>query len=287
MGVLASPAKRDLARCQTAFLLLGAGLVHCVGPNRLYVEIARRLAARGAPVLRFDSAGIGDSTMTRPAAEPDIARLEEVGLALEELRRHHGASRFALIGLCSGAVTAFQAAVRDERVVAVAIANMDVGRFDSLSDARLTRRQVARYYARFALFQRASWVRLLTGRSNYANILRSTAQWLLSRDEEPSVSEFGVDQLLADLQILARRAVELLVVTSELDQSVDYVEALRGVIPAEVLDASGLRLQMVPGADHTFTLKQHQRKLLEPLDSWSARVLTDTGRTACRFSGSC
>ena len=42
-------------------VLLNAGIIHRIGPNRLYVQLARRLASRGHAVLRFDLAGIGDS----------------------------------------------------------------------------------------------------------------------------------------------------------------------------------------------------------------------------------
>jgi len=43
-------------------VLVNSGVVHRAGPNRLYVNIARQLAAVGYPVLRFDLSGIGDSS---------------------------------------------------------------------------------------------------------------------------------------------------------------------------------------------------------------------------------
>ena len=42
-------------------VLLNAGIVHRVGPNRMHVLLARALAAAGIPSLRFDMSGIGDS----------------------------------------------------------------------------------------------------------------------------------------------------------------------------------------------------------------------------------
>ena len=44
-----------------AVLWLSAGFLHRVGPNRLYVTMARRLAALGFTSVRFDFSGIGDS----------------------------------------------------------------------------------------------------------------------------------------------------------------------------------------------------------------------------------
>jgi hypothetical protein len=43
------------------FVLLNAGAVHRQGPFRLYVHLARRLAALGFSCVRFDQPGIGDS----------------------------------------------------------------------------------------------------------------------------------------------------------------------------------------------------------------------------------
>ncbi|NNF65268.1 MAG: alpha/beta hydrolase, partial [Acidimicrobiia bacterium] len=44
-------------------VLLNAGLLHRVGPNRLHVAVARRLAAKGYSSFRFDMAGVGDSEL--------------------------------------------------------------------------------------------------------------------------------------------------------------------------------------------------------------------------------
>ena len=52
---------RPRPRFATALILLNAGLVHRMGPFRLYVQMARRLAAEGYAVLRFDQSGLGDS----------------------------------------------------------------------------------------------------------------------------------------------------------------------------------------------------------------------------------
>ncbi|MEQ9321172.1 MAG: hypothetical protein RIF41_18560, partial [Polyangiaceae bacterium] len=45
-------------------LILNAGLLHRVGPCRMGVDLARRSARLGAPTLRFDSSGLGDSAPT-------------------------------------------------------------------------------------------------------------------------------------------------------------------------------------------------------------------------------
>ena len=46
---------------KTGAVLLNAGLIHHIGPNRIYVKLARQIAALGIVALRFDLSGIGDS----------------------------------------------------------------------------------------------------------------------------------------------------------------------------------------------------------------------------------
>jgi pimeloyl-ACP methyl ester carboxylesterase len=120
-GVLAEPMQTP--REDLCLICLPAWAERCSGPSRLWVEIARRQAARGLPVLRMDLESIGDSDGSRDRMripnnwDPDrIVQVRRVMDALQE--RGHG-SRFLLIGLCSGAYWAQQTAVADPRVVGV------------------------------------------------------------------------------------------------------------------------------------------------------------------------
>jgi hypothetical protein len=56
-GILSEPGRG----ARTAVIFLNADANHRVGPNRLYVSLARDLAARGYPAFRFDVGGLGDS----------------------------------------------------------------------------------------------------------------------------------------------------------------------------------------------------------------------------------
>ncbi len=59
VGVITQPG--DGPAPDFAFVLLNAGVIHHVGPNRINVKLARRLADSGFTVMRFDLSGIGDS----------------------------------------------------------------------------------------------------------------------------------------------------------------------------------------------------------------------------------
>jgi hypothetical protein len=92
-------------------VLLNAGAVHRQGPFRLYVHLARRLAALGFSSLRFDQPGIGDSLQ---AAERPLREI--VGEVLDQLQAHTGCERFVIGGICSAADAGWQQALSDPRI---------------------------------------------------------------------------------------------------------------------------------------------------------------------------
>jgi pimeloyl-ACP methyl ester carboxylesterase len=102
-------------------LLFNAGVVPRIGPNRLNVRIARSLAARGIPSLRFDLSGRGDSAPARGMESYEQQAVVDIRAAMDVLHERTGVSRFALMGLCSGAENAFHAALADERVIGVSL----------------------------------------------------------------------------------------------------------------------------------------------------------------------
>ncbi len=104
-----------------AALLFNAGVVPRIGPNRLNVRIARALAARGIPAMRFDLSGRGDSAPARGMESYEQQAVADIRAAMNLLTERTGASRFALMGICSGAENAFHAALADERVVGVTL----------------------------------------------------------------------------------------------------------------------------------------------------------------------
>lgn len=125
-AVLVTPETE--AHAEIAVVLLNAGAVRRVGPNRMWVEAARRWARRGVPVLRLDVAGIGDSDgdASRYARDAGLyapGLVPQVLAALDALERSRVAHRFVVGGLCAGAYWAFHAALQDDRVVSAVMIN--------------------------------------------------------------------------------------------------------------------------------------------------------------------
>jgi pimeloyl-ACP methyl ester carboxylesterase len=124
-GVLSEPLGERRELCA---VLLNAGPQRHTGPNRMWVEIARRWAARGVPTLRIDLTGIGDSdgdsvALARVASLYVPGYVQEVGAALEMLLARGLPSRFLLLGLCSGAYWSMHAALQDGRIGGVIMLN--------------------------------------------------------------------------------------------------------------------------------------------------------------------
>ena len=112
-GVLCAP--RSGAR-GPLLVLLNSGVDHHVGPGRLYVKLARALAAEGYASVRLDIGGVGDSApigdADRNLPYPPRA-VDELVAALPELAAAGGGRRIVLTGICAGAYHAFAVAQRE------------------------------------------------------------------------------------------------------------------------------------------------------------------------------
>jgi hypothetical protein len=120
-AVVTQPAQPS--RAELCAVLLNAGAIRRIGPSRMWVEAARRWAARGVPTVRLDIEGVGDADGDDGDYVEDaglyVPKLVDQVLATLEVLQDRGiGERFALGGLCSGAYWSFHAALEDPRVVA-------------------------------------------------------------------------------------------------------------------------------------------------------------------------
>lgn len=135
-----------------AVVMLNNGLAPFIGPGRSWVELAHRVAQHGWAAVRLDLSGIGDSP-ARPGFAPGESYPVHAGTDIAEVVAHlagEGIGEIALIGLCSGAILAFDGARATPGVDVIVSIN---GRFDrpffdarrhrSLRAAPLTNRVLA------------------------------------------------------------------------------------------------------------------------------------------------
>ncbi len=77
--------------------------------NRMWIEGARRLGARGFACFRFDYHGTGDSEGEAGYLDPNQPYRDDVVAVMRHLRDHLGQRRFVLYGSCFDARTALSA----------------------------------------------------------------------------------------------------------------------------------------------------------------------------------
>ena len=269
VGVISDPPS-PAAGERPALVLLNAGLLHRVGPNRLYVRLARRLAASGFVVARFDLSGVGDS---RAASERSGFHERAVAetRACMDLLAARGARRFLVGGLCSGADSALRVAAEDERVVGAAL-------IEPLS-APSAGHLVHSYRER--LLRPKSWLRLLTGRSEAWSALAELVGGRLRRrgtdaHRGPAPEKTGpppaslppADSPAAQMRrFAARGGACCLVYSADNPAHFNYESLLRpqlGDVPASLL-----RVEVIAETDHVFTPLEAQARLLDVVVGWA------------------
>ncbi len=180
-GVLTEPLGERRELCA---VLMNAGAQRRTGPNRMWVEIARRWAARGVPTLRFDLAGIGDSDGDA-AALVQVATIyaqtygRQARAALDALDERGLPRRFIVLGLCAGGYWSLHTALADERVGTVVMLNPRSLIWDESIYGMRRAREL-----RERLLVAATWRKAVRGELNLARHLE-TARALAGRVTRP------------------------------------------------------------------------------------------------------
>ncbi|WP_432377773.1 hydrolase 1, exosortase A system-associated [Duganella sp. P38] len=161
IGVLARPTQP----ATRGVLIIVGGPQYRAGSHRQFTLLARHLAGRGVPVLRFDYRGMGDS-------DGDSRSFEDVNQDVRAAIDHFFASvsqlrEVALWGLCDGASAALFYAAQDARVRGLALLNPWARTEAGAAQATL------KHYYRRRLLQPELWRKLLAGRFDAAAAWRS------------------------------------------------------------------------------------------------------------------
>ncbi len=279
-GILAEPV--DAAALPLTAVFLNAGAVRRIGPNRIFVEAARRWAARGVPTLRIDLEGIGDS-------DGDAGRYRDVGqfyrdelgpeivAFLDALERHGRPGRFVLAGLCAGGYWSFNAGAADGRATAAFLLNPGA----LVWDHDLRERRDADRVRRLA--DPVWWRRLLTGkvrRERIAAIGRAVLSRALRRAgsvvpgarRRPAVGSPNAhpgrnqrERIETLFDRLAARDARVVMAFSNDEPLFAELEA-NGIVRA-LPRWPNVRLERLPARDHTLRPIVAQRAVHELLDA--------------------
>ncbi|OIQ88692.1 alpha/beta hydrolase family protein [mine drainage metagenome] len=264
VGTLTLPAA-DLAApaAPLGLVMFNSGVVHRIGPHRINVKLARQLALRGIPSIRFDLHGMGDSLRADGVLPYERQVVADLGLAMDALQDCAGVARFALLGFCSGAVPSYLAAQADPRVGTVIL-------YDAF--AFPTPRSRARFLwlrlngQGFSLKTLRIYARKL-GRS-LAQLPRRLFGRLRPRGNEtfkPVGSPEQKHQIVRGLGELTRRGVKVVVLHAGDDfGTANYAEQFRDAM-GDALPREGLRCGFLATIDHVATSTPAQKVFLDAI----------------------
>ena len=242
------------------FVFFNAGVLHRVGPHRLYVFLARELARIGIGSLRVDLAGRGDSPLREGAISQQsvAADHEEIVRGLES---RLGPVKLVLAGLCSGADDAVRLAPNDARVVGLLLLDPicfpDAG--FAARAAILKYMQVARYVA---------WVkRRFRGQSSQPEASESEIDPPRIRDT-PTLEQMRS----AFVSMRERKGRVLSVFTEFAVRYYNQQGQLERVIGVEGYAQYCTEL-FWQQEEHTYTLDVHRRRLVDVVRNWAGGFL--------------
>jgi hypothetical protein len=254
-------ASGGFARIERAVILLNAGAVYRIGPNRLYVELARKLAWRGTLTIRVDLSGLGDSkarddnenVVYNDHAVPDVG-------AVVAWARRQGAAHVSVVGLCSGAYYAQKSALAHPIDTIVPInpltffwkpgMPLDFAAFKVVEDTE-------RY--KQSMKSAASWQKLLRGKVDVRRVARVVAERAKSvaehrgRDMLRRLRVPLPDDLGSELYALARKRVSIHFVFASADPGGAMLAEQGGSVVGRLEREGSLAIHTIVGPDHTFT----------------------------------
>jgi pimeloyl-ACP methyl ester carboxylesterase len=275
-GVLSEPADRT-SRAACCALFLNAGAVRHIGPNRMWVEAARRWAARGVTALRLDLPGIGESEGDPRLDIPGLYRevlVDQVELAMRSLRYRFGFQSFVAIGLCSGAFWAFHAALRNPEIRSAILLNPRLFFWDPEVDQRRAVRRTAR-----ALTNWWDWCKVARGDIPLQDLKRLARILLKGSKRARSVAppQIPPGRLTEAWDTLGRQGTRVALVFTEGEPLLIEMEA-EAQMPPET--NSRICCIRVTNAGHTFRPVWAQAFVHDVIDGELDAVVRETQRDA-------
>lgn len=250
--------------------VIAGGPQYRVGCCRQQVTLARRLAADGIPVMRFDFRGMGDSE----GDFPDLERTDDINAAIEAFKAAvPELQQVALYGGCDGASSIAISSWNNPAVGAWVLNNPYTKVEAAEAQVRL------KHYYLERLTSPELWRKLLRFEFQFGESFKSLLETLKSArgtkeqskeqsDNDPFDTSIPFTQRMLlgwkrfDKQVLLLMAEHSLV-AKEFDQCVAASEAWQSVVHQPKVERVDLE-----GAFHTFSDPQSQDKLYQVLTRW-------------------
>lgn len=237
-------------------VLFNAGLIHRPGPLRMHVDLARRLAASGFDVFRFDLPGVGDTGMKGAAQAMAVQ-------ALDALAARTGADSFLVGGICSAADLGWRMATLDERIRGLVLVDPMAVRGGWYRLGRL--RMLARTPLRELFGKLGRRVRRVASGAEHAPSAEDYREW-------PSPDEFrarlgeALDRGVRVLGLYTGGVTGYLLHPRQIDATF-----------GELRGHAGLRLAFHPELDHILFAAADRRRVVEMVAGWADEAVPATG----------
>lgn len=256
-------------------IVVAGGPQYRAGAHRQFVSLARKLAARGHPVLRFDLRGMGDSGGTYQGYEhsqPDIRAAIDALMA-----DHPQVDEVVLLGECESASGILFYAYKDSRVRGIVLVNPWVRTEEGRAQA------IIKHYYVDRLLSRNFWRKVGSGkfspRESLASFFNVFGSYLRGRRTvarvAPVLGQEDISALPLPLKTAAglrrfRGPVMILMsgrdwIAKEFDEVTGSANAWRGL-----LDEPRICRRVVLDADHTFSREIWKDQVSEWVFEWLA-----------------
>lgn len=264
VGILHAPRAPETI----GVVIVTGGPQYRVGSHRQFVQVARRLADAGIPVLRFDYRGMGDSdgeSVSFENAHRDIeAAIDCLIVRLPTLKK------VVLWGLCDAASALMMYGHLDDRVVGMVLLNPWVRTERGQAKALITH-----YYAR-RLLSPGFWMDLVKGKLSFASSLSSLAANVRqAATGATGESTSGIPAYIARMEsgLAAFNGSTLFIVSGDDLTAAEFVSLVNASKSwHNLLQRANCIVRNIPEANHTFSTAEWRSQVEEWTLDWVKRL---------------
>ena len=256
-------------------ILSSGGVDHTAGQNRLSLLLSRALAQTGMRCVRFDFPGVGDSVVAPPALENktyQTTNSAEIASLIAALQREHGAQKFILMGLCSGAFASFHGGLelKQQPIVECLLFNPltfywdegmsadDPPSIASTIQQRIEQHNLWQYYIGQMRDMR-SWKNLLSAKSDVGQVVRATfhrarlalGEYLQGWTGRSTACDD--DRLTRDVRALVASGRRLTFVFARSDPGYGLLMTHAGAVVRYYMRRKRVRIWFIDRTNHTFS----------------------------------
>jgi len=260
-------------------ILSNSGANHRVGPNRLYVLLARELSRKGFRCLRIDVNGLGDSVISDSDNENIVYisnSSDEIRMAMQSFGDDYLERKYIVMGLCSGSYFSFNAALdlKDVNIVKCILINPLTFYWEKGMSLELSPTKNFSHWNWYmsAIRNPASWIKMLKGKIAFAALTKT----VLNRIKiviSSRISSIAEDNKLNDnitngnklngntckhnlagcLKDIIYNKTHLYFVLARKDPGYDILMMGAGKVVKKLIRRGEINIDFIENADHTFS----------------------------------